>query len=100
MLLNVTDRGIPKVPDNFPTCPINEPDHIDEVKLVPIESIGNSRDGLDGSSGADLSHFSFVLLLIKLLWIFLSEIWASYHVISILTKNLELIGQFLRNALS
>ena len=65
MLLNVTDQGIPNVPDNFPTCPINKPDHIDEVKLVPIESIGNSRDGLD--SGVDLSHFSFVLLLIKLL---------------------------------
>ena len=67
MLLNVTDRGVPKVPVNFPTCPINEPDHIYEVELVPIESIGSSRDDLDGSSGVSLNHFYFVLLLIKLL---------------------------------
>ena len=40
ILLDVTDQGIPEVPAGFPTCPINLPKRIDDVKLIPLESIG------------------------------------------------------------
>ena len=44
ILLDVTDQGIPKVPNGFPTCPINSPKRIDKVELVPLESIGGTSN--------------------------------------------------------
>ena len=41
MLLDVTDQGVPPVPDQFPTCRINTPNKIDEeVRLVRLDEIG------------------------------------------------------------
>ena len=65
MLLNVTDQGIPKVPENFPTCPNKAADKIDKIELVDLSSIGQSQSK---ESSALTNHFwLFYLLLIKLL---------------------------------
>ena len=65
MLLNVTDQGIPKVPENFPTCPNKAADKIDKVELVDLRSIGQNQP--QESSSLKHSFWLFCLLLIKLL---------------------------------
>ena len=40
MIFDVTDQGIPKVPDNFPTCPIRGPEKIAASELVDRNGIG------------------------------------------------------------
>ena len=40
LLFDVTDKGVPAVPIDFPTCPIHEGQTIPD-KMVPLNSIGN-----------------------------------------------------------
>ena len=66
ILLDVTDKGIPKVPADFPTCPVNSPRRIDKVELVPIESIGAELNEIDQNTNsfAAKSTISTVVLFI------------------------------------
>ena len=59
MLFNVTDKGIPKVPDNFPVCPINHGITIDDVELVRLDSIGHETNR---SSASIINACLFLLL--------------------------------------
>ena len=44
VLLNVTDKGIPPVPSNFPTCPIHTKEDVTENEvLVKLNTIGNDK---------------------------------------------------------
>lgn len=59
MLFNVTDQGIPKVPDNFPVCPINHGIAIDDVELVRLDTIGHENNR---SSASIISASLFLLV--------------------------------------
>ena len=51
VLFDVTDQGVPAVPSNFPTCPINHGDAL--LDLVPLSSIGTEAIIEPGSSAEE-----------------------------------------------
>ena len=70
ILLDVTDQGIPKVPADFPTCPVNTPKRIDKVELVPIESIGIDRTDQSTDFAAQNSFSTAILFIFYIIFNF------------------------------
>ena len=58
ILLDVTDKGVPPVPPNFPTCPVHEVTPVSN-ELIDLKSIGNSN-GARGISFLTLSILAFI----------------------------------------
>merc|ERR1712131_237612 len=62
ILLDVTDKGIPPVPPNFPTCPVHEVTPVSN-ELVQLKSIGNSNT----NSALELTILSLSILILSLI---------------------------------
>ena len=59
VLLDVTDKGIPPVPPNFPTCPIHTKEDVSDNRLVKLNTIGN-----DYSSAIGYNPHVFIFIFI------------------------------------
>ena len=62
ILLDVTDKGVPPVPPNFPTCPVHEVTPVSN-ELVQLKSIGNSNT----NSARELTILSLSILILSLI---------------------------------
>ena len=62
ILLDVTDKGVPPVPPNFPTCPVHEVTPVSN-ELVQLKSIGNSNT----NSARELTMLSLSILILSLI---------------------------------
>ena len=62
LLLDVTDKGVPRVPANFPTCPNKKADRIESLELVDLRSIGTVEESSSKSSKVFLIGLIAVLL--------------------------------------
>ena len=69
VLLDVSDKGVPPVPPNFPTCPIHDATVASNATLVNLSSIGNSNIS---SSTACIGVSSIVAILLSI------SVWLTF----------------------
>ena len=70
MIFDISDQGVPPVPPNMPTCPIQEAEVANPDRLISLKSIGAPEPKIvipEVKSGAHLIALALVILMINLL---------------------------------